>query len=393
MFLRIFLLFIAVFISGCGSLIGKKEEIVDPPAVLVDFQPSLAVTRLWERNTGSGTNKHYLNLAPVVAEDKVIIADTNKKVLAINSDNGRNIWTYQLVSSGQGFWSKGDNVYITSGPGYGQDTVLIGTNKGDVIALDAGTGKEIWKVKVSSEVLAAPQIADDVVIVRSLDGKIHALEARNGRRLWLHEKSVPALTLRGNSAPVIDDGIVICGFDSGRLSALDMASSRLIWDISIATPSGRSELERMVDINADPVVVDGIVYVATFQGQLAALTLTTGRMLWNRTLSSYSGFSVDESNVYITDDKSTIWAIDRFNGSPVWKQEGLANREVTAPTSIGNHIIAGDFEGYIHWMNKVTGAFSARAKISDKRIIAAPVASANVVYTYATDGKLAAYAY
>jgi outer membrane protein assembly factor BamB len=393
MFLRIFLLFIAVFISGCGSLIGKKEEIVDPPAVLIDFQPSLAVTRLWERNTGSGTNKHYLNLAPVVAEDKVIIADTNKKVLAINTENGRNIWTYQLVSSGQGFWSKGDNVYITSGPGYGQNTVLVGTNKGDVIALDAGTGKEIWKVKVSSEVLAAPQIADDVVIVRSLDGKIHALEARNGRRLWLHEKSVPALTLRGNSTPVIDDGIVICGFDSGRLSALDMASSRLIWDISIATPTGRSELERMVDINADPVIVDGIVYVATFQGQLAALTLTTGRMLWNRTLSSYSGFSVDESNVYITDDKSTIWAIDRFNGSPVWKQEGLANREVTAPTSVGNHIIAGDFEGYIHWMNKVTGAFSARAKISGKRIIAAPVASGNVVYTYATDGKLAAYAY
>jgi outer membrane protein assembly factor BamB len=393
MFLRIFLLFVAVFISGCGSLIGKKEEIVDPPAVLVDFQPSLAVTRLWERNTGSGTNKHYLKLAPVIADGKVIIADTNKKVIAINPDNGRNIWTYQLVSSGQGFWSKGENLYITGGPGYGQNTVLVGTNKGDVIALDAETGKELWNIKVSSEVLAAPQIADDVVIVRSLDGKIHALDARNGRRIWLHEKSVPALTLRGNSAPVIDDGIVISGFDSGRLSALDIASSRLIWDISIATPSGRSELERLVDINADPVIVDGIVYVATFQGQLAALTLTTGRMLWNRELSSYAGFSVDESNVYITDDKSIVWAIDRFNGSPVWKQEGLSNREVTAPTSVGNHIVAGDFEGYIHWMNKITGAFSAREKISGKRILAAPVASGNVVYTYATDGRLAAYTY
>jgi outer membrane protein assembly factor BamB len=393
MFLRIFLLFVAVFISGCGSLIGKKEEIVDPPAVLVDFQPSLAVTRLWERNTGSGTNKHYLKLAPVIADGKVIIADTNKKVIAINPDNGRNIWTYQLVSSGQGFWSKGENLYITGGPGYGQNTVLVGTNKGDVIALDAETGKELWNIKVSSEVLAAPQIADDVVIVRSLDGKIHALDARNGRRIWLHEKSVPALTLRGNSAPVIDDGIVISGFDSGRLSALDIASSRLIWDISIATPSGRSELERLVDINADPVIVDGIVYVATFQGQLAALTLTTGRMLWNRELSSHAGFSVDESNVYITDDKSIVWAIDRFNGSPVWKQEGLSNREVTAPTSVGNHIVAGDFEGYIHWMNKITGAFSAREKISGKRILAAPVASGNVVYTYATDGRLAAYTY
>lgn len=393
MFYRHFLFFMMLLLSGCGSLTGTKEEPVDPPAELVEFQPSLAVSPLWDRNTGSGTNKHYLNLAPVVADGKVFIADTNKKVVAMDTSNGRNIWSYQLNTRGQGFWSRGDEVYITGGPGYGDNTLLVGTNKGDVIAIDAETGEELWKIKVSSEVLAAPQISDGIVIVRSLDGKIHALEASNGRRLWLHEKTVPALTLRGNSSPVIDGNIVICGFDSGRLSALDITSSRLIWDISVATPSGRSELERLVDINANPVIVDGIVYVATFQGQLAALTLGTGRMLWDRAISSFAGFSVDDSNLYITDDRSIIWAIDRFNGSPVWKQEGLSNREVTAPASAGNHVVAGDFEGYVHWMNKITGAFTARQKISGEKIISAPVASGNTVYVYATDGKLAALTY
>jgi len=389
MYTRILLLLAFLSAYGCG-LVGTREEVIDPPAELIDFQASLDVTRIWDRNTGSGTNKHYLTLAPVVADGIIYVPDTNRKLIAMDTGTGRNIWTYELSIRGQGFWSRGDNVYITGGPGYGDKTLLIGTNKGDVVAINAESGEELWKSKVSSEVLSAPQIASGIVIVRSVDGKIFGLDARNGRRLWIHEKTVPALTLRGNSTPVIDDNFVVCGFDNGRLSALDISSSRLIWDISIATPSGRSELERMVDINASPVIVDGIIYVASYQGQLAALTLTTGRMLWSRAISSYAGLSVDQNNVYVTDDESTIWAIDRFNGSPVWKQEGLSHRQVTAPTSIGNYIVAGDFEGYLHWMNKTTGAFSARQKISGNRILAAPVSDGSTVYAFSTDGRLAA---
>jgi len=188
--------------------------------------------------------------------------------------------------------------------------------------------------------------------------------------------------------------MVLAGFDGGHLVALETSSGRVLWDTSITTATGRSELDKMIDIDTAPVVVEGIVYVVTFQGQLAALTLNTGRMLWNKDMSSFAGFTIDGNNLYITDSKSVIWALDRLNGSAIWKQEGLLNRQVTGPASVGNYIVAGDFEGYLHWMDKTTGAFSARQKLSGDRIIAAPVASAeNVVYAFSTNGSLAALTY
>ena len=372
---------------------GEKEEVVDPPAELIEFEPSLEVTEIWDRNTGSGTDDQYLILQPVVANEKIYIADTNRKLIALNISNGRNVWSYELKSGGGIFWGRGDKVFITGGPGFGENTVLIGTSQGDVVALDPETGEQQWSAKVSSEVLSAPQKSDDIVIVRTLDGKIFGLNGDSGRRLWSYEKTVPNLSLRGTSTPVINDGVVVSGFDGGSLTALDINSGRTLWESGISSPRGRSPLERLVDIDANPVIYEAIVYAVTFQGQLAALTLNTGRPLWNRDISSYAGFSVDDETIFITDDKSVIWAFDRFNGGSLWKQDGLFNRQVTSPSIIGNYIVVGDFEGYLHWLDRTTGAFVARQRISRDRIIAAPVISDDIVYAFATNGQLAAFSY
>jgi outer membrane protein assembly factor BamB len=392
---RLLLLASLIGLGGCtylDSLMGEEEEIIDPPAVLVDFPASLDVKRIWNRNTGKGTDEQYLMLAPVIDGEKIYVASTDMKVAALNATTGKNLWTHELsIASGGGFWSGGDEVHLTGGPGFGSNMVLIGSSKGDVVASDAETGKEVWVSKLSSEVLSAPQIsADGTVVVRTLDGKIYGLSGNNGRRLWSFDQTVPALTLRGTSAPAIDGGMVVAGFDGGRVVALEISSGRVMWETSIATPSGRSELDKMVDIDATPVIRDGIVYVSTFQGQMAALTSNSGRMLWNRDMSSFAGFTLDDTNIYITDSKSVIWALDRLNGTPMWKQEGLLNRQVTAPAIIGNYVVAGDFEGYLHWMDKTTGGFVARQKISGERIIAPPVSANNVIYTFSTDGSLAA---
>jgi outer membrane protein assembly factor BamB len=389
---RITILLALFFLTGCetlNSLMGEEAEDFDPPAELTEFEESLKVTELWARNTGKGTDEQYLLLQPVVASDRIFIADTDRKVLALNIENGRTIWSYTLEMGG-GFFSKADKVYITGGPGYSGEMVFIGTNNGDVIALDPQTGEELWKSKVSSEILAPPIKSGDIVIVRTLDGRIFGLNATSGRRLWTYEKTVPALTLRGTSTPAIDDDVIIIGFDSGSLAALDITTGRLLWETGISSARGRSELERMVDIDASPVISGGIVYVVTFQGQLAALTRDTGRILWNRDTSSYSGFSIDGDYLYITDDHSVIWAFDRFNGGSIWKMEGLLNRDVTAPSPVGSYLVVGDFNGYLHWLDKTTGTFVARQKISSDRIIAPPVTAGNVVYAFASDGELAA---
>jgi outer membrane protein assembly factor BamB len=393
MLFRILVAAFYILLSACGSLVGEKEEIVDPPAELTDFEISLKVNELWDRNTGKGTNDQYLMLSPIIDGERIYIADTNRKLIALNRANGRNIWSYELKFGRGGFFSNADKVFITGGPGLGEGSVLIGTSKGDVVALDPESGTQQWRSKVSSEVLSAPQKNSDIVVVRTLDGRIFGLSGSSGRRLWTFEKTVPTLSLRGTSTPVIDQGVIVSGFDGGSLAALDINSGRLIWESSISTASGRSELERLVDIDSSPVISGAIVYAVTYQGQLAALALDTGRMLWNRDISSHAGFSVDEDFLYITDDKSNVWAYDRYNGGSVWRQDGLANRQVTAPAVIGNYLVVGDFEGYLHWLDKNTGAFVARQRISRDRIIATPVVSDGTVYAFSSDGELVALKY
>ena len=392
--LRILVLFSIVCLNGCGSWIGGEDEIIDPPAVLTEFEPSIEVTRVWDKNTGSGTDDQYLMLAPVIANQRVFIADTDMKLMAYDSVNGKNIWSRSISLGKSGFWSNTDEVHLTGGPGYGANMVFAGSNKGDVIAVNAETGEELWTAKVSSEILSVPQIAENgTVLVRTLDGRIFAIDGTNGKRLWSYDQTVPALTLRGTSTPAIEGDMVICGFENGRLIALEISTGRVMWEANITTSTGKNDLEKMVDIDATPAIVEGIVYVTTFQGQMAALSLTAGKILWNRDMSSFAGFTIDGNNIYITDSKSVIWALDRLNGTPIWKQEGLLNRQVTGPASIGNYIVAGDFEGYLHWMDKTTGSLSARQKISGDRIIAAPVSADNVIYTFSTNGNLAALTY
>jgi len=379
-----------------GDTVGgwfSDDEEVDPPAELVDFKPNLEIVEIWKQGTGSGTSDQYLKLAPIIARQKVYIADAEGSVITFDASNGKKLWTHEIKIGKSGFWSSDEQVKITGGPGYGENTILVGTNEGDVIAIDADDGNELWKAKVSSEILSTPQKQRNIVIVRTLDGRLFGLNGDNGKLIWTYDRSVPSLTLRGTSSPIIDQGIVICGFDGGRLAAVELTTGRVLWETAITTARGRDELERMVDIDSDPIIIDGVIYVVTFQGKLAAMTLDTGRILWTRDISSYAGFSIDQQNIYVTDDKSIIWAYDRYSGSSLWKQDKLHNRAATAPTNIGNYIVVGDFEGYLHWMYKTNGAFAARTQLSNERIISAPISDGRMLYAYSSDGKLAALTY
>lgn len=378
------LLLLLGLLAGCSTVadwFGKKDETVTPPAPLVEFQQTVNVIKIWSQGTGNGTDEQYLKLSPVVADQRIYVVDTDGRLTAMDATNGQQIW------------SKDIDAHITGGPGYGEKTVLIGTGEGYVMAFDADSGKKLWRVPVSSEVLSAPQRKGDTVVVRTVDGKVFGLAADSGQRHWVYDRSEPPLTLRGTSNPVIDGNTVIAGFDGGRLAALDLESGRLLWETRVATAKGTSELERMVDIDSEPVIIDGVIYVASFQGQLAAIREDSGRILWSRDISSYAGFSADGANIYVSDDDSNVLAYDRYTGSLLWKQTKLHNRAVTAPAVIGDYIVVGDLAGYLHWMDKKNGRFVARTRVSDQRIIAPPLVVGNIVYAYDTDGELAAYTY
>lgn len=322
-------------------------------------------------------SKQYLALIPAVDGGRVYAADLEGEVEAIDAASGDVIWSVDL------------DVPASGGPGVGEGLVLVGTGNGEVLALAAADGALVWRTRVSSEVLAPPLAARGIVVVRTGDGKIVGLSVGDGSRLWVYDRTVPALTLRGTSTPALVGDGVVAGFDSGRLVALTIADGQAAWEATVAVPRGRSELERMVDIDADPLVVGNVVYTVTYQGQLAALDLASGSVLWRREMSAHSGFAADDANLYLTDATSHVWAMERTSGASVWRQTRLERRDLTAPAVIGRHLAVADFEGWVHWLRAEDGEIVARVDVGDA-VIARPVASDGVLFVYERDGTLTA---
>jgi len=375
---------VLLLLSGCGAKEYMRKTFggtdnSDPPTPLVEIETLSEVIELWSKNTGKGSSKHFLKLTPAHIQGKVFVADIRGNLEGIDASSGKTLWKSDA------------DLTITGGPGASEKLTMIGSDEGDVLAYTSETGKLMWQAKVSSEILSAPTEAYDIVVVRTIDGKIFGLNAIDGSHLWIYDRTVPALTLRGTSNPVITGDVVIAGFDGGRLAAIELHTGKLIWETSVSLASGRSQLERMVDIDSDPVIIGNDVYVATFQGRLASVTLESGRISWTRDISSYAGLTSDGQNIYITDDQSHVWALDRASGNSIWKQENLFARMVTAPATIGDLVVVGDLEGYLHWMDKSSGQFVARTRVSNSPIIAPPVAVEDIVYAYSSDGTLAAY--
>ncbi len=397
------LLILAVILSGCAATervtnyFKGGSDNAEPPNPLVEFRPLVNVIQLWKKNNGVGTDEQYLKLAPVIVNQRLYIVDSAGSIGAMDATNGKRLWQKKIAASesidGKSGWLRGGDINITGGPGYGENTLMVGSLEGEIISLSSENGSELWRTRVSSEVLSAPQRDSDIVIVRTIDGKVFGIDGDKGRRLWIYDRTVPPLTLRGTSTPAIDSGIVVAGFDGGKMAALDVRTGKLLWETSISAARGRSELERMVDIDSEPMIVDGTVYIATFQGHVAAVQLETGRILWSSDLSSYAGFSADEQNIYVSDEESHVWALDRFSGSVLWEQDNLHARAITAPAAIGDQIVVGDLEGYLHWISKKTGEFTARERLCKDPVIAKPIVVGKIAYAYCSDGRLAAYTY
>ena len=370
MTVRLFGLVLLLMLQGCGT--GKfvsnyfgGEDNSEPPAPLVEFKQTATIVTRWEQNVG-GTDEQYLKLSPAVTDERV--------------------YTVSL-------WSRDVDEPLSSAAGIGAGLAIVGTSNGYVIALDKTTGELRWKKRVSSEVLAPPQAARNIVVVRTVDGKLFGLDAESGDQIWVYDRTVPSLSLRGTSAPVIYEGYIIAGFDAGRLLSIELTSGKPVWETRIAIGSGRSELERMVDIDSDPVIQNDIIYVSTYQGRLAAVSARGGRILWTRDIPSHSGLTVDRDKIYITDDSGHVWALEQVSGSSLWKQEALQARATSAPAVVGPYIAVGGVEGYVHWMNRETGEFVARTRLDESPIIAAPVTIDESVYFYSTAGTLSAYTY
>lgn len=369
-----------ILISGFLLLVacGSEEDNAEPAAELVDFTASEAFIWLWDKQVGDGIDQLYLKLYPLLLDDSMVIADRSGEVTSLKLKNAKTLWRKNLHS------------ILTGGVGGDNQSHIVSTRDGEIIKLSS-TGKLLWRVKNTSEVLAPAVVVDNRVVIRSTDGRIIALDLGTGQQIWTYKRDVPALSLRGNSQPVIKFGRIYAGLDNGRLVVLDLTDGRLLLDIAIALPSGRSELERMVDIDGAAELDNGVLYMASYQGRVVAIDIRRGQSLWSRKISTSSGVSLSGSTLFVVDDKDHIWALDKNNGATLWKQDKLQYRQLTLPVIMSEKLVLADSLGYIHALSQYDGHFIARLKMDDEGVLTPPAVKDNKLYVVNREGLIGAF--
>ena len=366
-------------ISGVSNYFLGGEDNIDPPAELVEYKAEIEIDVLWKESIGVGADEKFLNLDLAVSYGKVLAADSEGLVQA------RDVKTGDLI------WETETEYHFSAGPGVGEGSVIFATSNAQVVAFNLETGEKQWTSLVSSEVLANPVVANNSVIIRTTDGRMIALSEKDGSEQWSFERGVPALSIRGTGTPIIVGNKVIAGFANGKLLGLRLRDGKNSWETSIAIPSGRSEIERLVDLDVDPVETDGVIFISSYQGGTTAVLDLNGDVLWrNKDVSSYSGLSYDWRYLYISDTKSHVWQLDQGNGGSLWKQDELYNRVLSTPVAYEDYVVVGDYEGYIHWLAVSDGRQLGRTKVSSSAINAKPVVVNGTVFIYSKDGSLTA---
>ncbi len=347
------------WLAGCST----ETDNTEPPAELTSIEARLYLVLNWQRDTRASGNAAAYRLRPIIIGDRVYSIDTGGTIKSTDAQSGKRHWNFKTGLSA-----------ITGLGGNAQ--VLIATSlDGDIIAYQIGEDglERLWQVQIDSEIRATPVIDNDQVFVRSVDGKLRSLLASDGSEQWQVSRRVPALSLTGNSKPLVQGGLVFAGFDDGKLVAFERANGQVAWETTISSSRGRTEVERLVDLDGDFVLRDGVIYIAAFQGSLAAVQAVSGDVLWTRKFSSHLAIAIDQDSLYLSADDSHIWSIDRRTGSAFWKQDVLHARKITAPSIIDDKLVVADLAGYQHWFNKADGKLRGRIRPTDGRNYVRPL--------------------
>ncbi len=375
-------LLLALSVTGCSTVAGWfEDEEEDPraPVELTEFEEQVRIDRLWSVSIGDGQGRGLYKIRPVLGGDTLYVAASDGSVRAINRETGKTLWKESL------------DVPLSGGVGLYENALLLGSGEGAVLKLDAGNGELLWSRQLQGEVLAPPQSDGSIVVAQTYDGKLQGLDFATGELRWTFDSDVPVLTVRGTSAPLLDDSVVYAGFANGRVMALDASSGDIVWEVRVAIAQGRSEIDRIVDVDGSMALAGSELYAASYQGRVVAIDTREGRKLWQQDVSSFSGVSTGFGNVYVADEDGTVYAYLRSGAGMRWTQGVLGYRGLSRPTPVSSYLAVGDFEGYVHILSQVDGEIVGRVKVDGDGVRADMLSVGNTLYVYANSGKLAAY--
>lgn len=375
---RLMALGVFLLLQACTQIdnymLGKDNT--EKPAPLAPLTAKASFSQKWSVSVGQANKtRTYLKLKPVIRGNIIYTAYPNGMVQAIQKHTGKVIWSRQIDAS------------IVSGPAIAKGVVAVGTNTAHVVLLNQADGQQLWKAQISSDSLSKPVIAGDTVFVKTIDGNVYAFHLKTGEKIWVVDHGSPSLILKASSSPIVMDKVLLVGFSDGKLDAIDTQFGHVLWQRSIVYASGSSDVERLIDIDADPIVRGNIVYLASYQGYIGALSLDNGQFIWNKPASTFQNIAIDATTVYMTDSDDILWAFDRQTGLVKWKQVQLKARGLSEPVLMGHCLVVGDKTGFVHLLSTQNGELIGRTQLN-AAVEFSPAVSGDKVYVMTSDGKL-----
>jgi len=375
--LLMLLLIASTVLSACSS--NKKKDETDKVAKLVKFEATAGLKRVWSADTGKGIKRRDPVMVPALADGKIYASDKKGQVSAYDADTGKLQWRIKT------------KLRIAGGVSAHSGYVFFGTYDAEIVALDAATGEQKWLTLANGEIISAPASNGDIVVVQTLDAKVLAVDIETGKERWSYDHVMPVLTLRGLSSPVATATQVICAFDNGQIISFSASDGALQWDARASRPQGRTDLEKMVDIDSTPVISRGLVYAGAYQGNLIALSKGKGKPLWSKSLSTFQNLTVSRGKVFVSTERSKVVAFNAANGDKIWENEQLYNRRIGAPARIGDYLAVIDKDEYLHLLSQEDGSFAYRFKPSGKGFHSPIVSDGETIYILGDKGRLSAY--
>lgn len=365
-----------LLLAACGS-----SDNSEPPALLTDIKNGLRFDQLWTIKTGAGISAGSYNRQPLLIDGEIFTVDIDGLIKNIDARNGKLKWDFETdIQSITGL--------------IGNDKIIIASSRDGELNVYDRTSRGLklrWSARLKGEIRSAPVINADSLFIRTVDGRLSSISMADGSIQWTVSHLVPALSLTGNSAPVLYNESVIAGFDDGKIAAFDQANGQVVWEIAVSQPTGRSEIERLVDVDGQFILSNGVIYVSSYQGRLAAIQAIDGEELWSRKFSSFNAMTIDDNAIYLSSDTSHLWSIDRRTGSALWKQDVLHARKISAPLLFEDKIIVGDLYGHIHWFNQSDGALIGRNRPSYKRHYSTPFQWDSKIFAMDSNGILSSF--
>lgn len=360
------LLALVVVLAGCST-----TDTFEQPAPVPEIVSTVELRELWDMDVGDGHDGSFLYLEPLYTGDRIFAASADGEVYALEPDDGGVVWQRDIGQE------------IMAGVGGDQALVYLVTRDARLLAISRDNGEEVWSAALPNEALSAPRSNNDMVVVQSIDGKVHAFNTGNGEKLWQYDSAVPALSLRAAASPLVGADLVLASLANGRLMALNGQTGQPVWQYQVGEPTGRTELERLVDVAGVPLILEGAAMVVGYQGKLALVDIETGREIWSRGASSLHSPMISNGNIFLAASNGDIVALQGQDRRELWRQDKLAWRQVTQPIVLDDYLLVGDFEGYIHILSQEDGTLVGQLEFDDDGL--------RVPFKLMSEGRLLVY--